>query len=140
MAENKSKKRDITTIAIPNEVFQKVESFCNLHDMTKRDFVESAINYFVHHNIDPRNIDDSPLQRTINELKQTMVTQAEQTTEVAKNSTAVTETLNTIFSTIKTNQEQQVKFIEAQTAASETIIEQTAKPKKRHWWNRNNDD
>ena len=69
-----------------------------------------------------------------------MVTQTEQTTEVAKNSTAVTETINTIFSTIKTNQEQQVKFIEAQTAASETIIEQTAKPKKRHWWNRNNDD
>lgn len=136
MAENKNKKREITTIAIPNETFAKVESFCNLHGMTKREWVDASIDYFIKNNIDPRK-QTNPVLDAINEIKEQSLKQNEQMAGVVQ---GVTGAVQSMFDTINQASQKQLTMIEEQKQTIQVIEENTTKPKKKHWWSRSKDD
>lgn len=71
--DNNSKQRrktPLTTIAISQEASTRLDEFVRQHKMTRREFVESALDYFEANHIDPRDKTITSLTPVIGKLEQ----------------------------------------------------------------------
>ena len=119
---------DATTI-------ENLKDYCNKQKMTTTDFVNAALAYFIESGIDPRT-GTNPVLEALKAIKDQSFKQTEQMGNVVQ---GVTGAVQSMFDTINQATQKQLTMIEEQGQTIQVIEENTTKPKKKHWWQKNKD-
>ena len=117
------------------QTIDRLKDYCTKQKMTTGDFVNAALSYFDESGIDPRT-GTNPVLDAIREIKEQSFKQTEQMGTVVQ---GVTGAVQSMFDTINQATQKQLTMIEEQGQTIQVIEENTTKPKKKHWWQKNKD-
>lgn len=143
--EQKSKENKNTSIAIDVPTLKRLDEFCRTNNMTKKDFIVLALDYFDRTKVNIRSNDVLDLKAEIQSMKEAYAQEIEHLSKKMDNvqtaigTTALTgvaqliqQQQQSINAQLKEQQEATIQLIEQNQSETQKAIEEL-KPKKK-WW------
>lgn len=132
MAKNNS------TIAIDEQTKKKLLNLCDSLEMTQKDFLASAVDYFQRTGIDPRTDEMAKSNQEIADQLKIISAQIQSNREDTQLAKRQNETLFGLVKGVNEGLQAVISKQDEQQQATQLILQQTKK--KRHWWQRGSDD